>query len=126
MELDGKIAIITGPAKGMGEAVTMALAREGADLALAGRDMAPIETVADKVRALGRRAVTVRCDVTSPEDADALIAATTAEFGGRVDILVNVAGGSGPIETTSWDTTPEEFDQILERRPFRFTHIRRA
>lgn len=113
MELDGKIAIVTGPAKGMGEAVTMALAREGADLALAGRDMAPIEAVADKARALGRRVVAVACDVTSPEDVDALIAATVAEFGGRIDILVNVAGGSGPIETTAWDTTPEEFDQIL-------------
>ena len=113
MELDGKIAIVTGPAKGMGEAVTIALAREGADLVLTGRDMAPIDTVADKARALGRRAVSVPCDVTSPDDVDALIAAATAEFGGRIDILVNVAGGSGPIETTAWDTTPEEFDQIL-------------
>ncbi len=113
MELDGKIAIVTGPAKGMGEAVTMALAREGADLALTGRDMAPIEAVADKVRALGRRAVSVPCDVTSPEDVDALVATTRSRFGGRIDILVNIAGGSGPIETTTWDTTPEEFDQIL-------------
>ena len=113
MELDGKIAIVTGPAKGMGEAITMALTREGADLVLTGRDMAPIEAVADKVRALGQRAVSVPCDVTSPEDVDALIATTRAKLGGRIDILVNVAGGSGPIETTAWDTTPAEFDQIL-------------
>ncbi len=113
MELDGKIAIVTGPAKGMGQAVTMALAREGADLALAGRDMAPIEAVADKARALGRRAVAVRCDVTSAEDVDALIATTLGQLGGRIDILVNVAGGTGPIETTAWDTTPQEFDHIL-------------
>ena len=113
MELDNKIAIVTGPAKGMGEAVTTALAREGADLALAGRDMAPIEAVAEKVRGMGRRAIAVSCDVTSPADTEALIAATVAEFGGRIDILVNVAGGSGPIETTSWETTPEEFDEIL-------------
>ena len=45
MELDGKIAIVTGPAKGMGEAISMALTREGADLVLTGRDMAPIEAV---------------------------------------------------------------------------------
>ena len=113
MELDGKIAIVTGPAKGMGEAITMALTREGADLVLTGRDMAPIEAVADKVRALGQRAVSVPCDVTSPEDVDALIATTRAKLGGRIDILVNVAGGSGPVETTAWDTTPAEFDQIL-------------
>ena len=113
MELDGKIAIVTGPAKGMGQAVTLALAREGADLALAGRDMAPIEAVADEARALGRHAVAVPCDVTSAEDVDALIAATLGQLGGRIDILVNVAGGSGPIETTAWDTTPEQFDHIL-------------
>lgn len=113
MELDGKIAIVTGPAKGMGQAVTMALAREGADLALAGRDMAPIEAVAEEARAQGRRAVAVPCDVTSPQDVDALIATTRSQLGGRIDILVNVAGGSGPIETTSWDTTPEQFDDIL-------------
>ncbi len=113
MELDCRIAIVTGPAKGMGQAVTLALAREGADLALAGRDMAPIEAVADTARALGRRAVAVPCDVTSPQDVDALVATTRSQLGGRIDILVNVAGGSGPIETTTWDTTPEEFDQIL-------------
>jgi 3-oxoacyl-[acyl-carrier protein] reductase len=113
MELEGKIAIVTGPAKGMGEAVTLALAREGADLVLTGRDMAPIEEVAEKVRDLGRRAISVPCDVTDPDAVDAMVAKTKAEFGGRIDILVNVAGGSGPIETTAWDTTPEEFDDIL-------------
>ena len=113
MELDGKIAIVTGPAKGMGEAITMALAREGADLVLTGRDMEPIEAVADKVRAHGQSAISVPCDVTSPEEVDAMIATTRTKFGGSIDILVNVAGGSGPIETTAWETTPEEFDQIL-------------
>ena len=114
MELGGRVAVVTGPAKGMGAAVSMALAREGADLVLAGRDTAAIEPVASEVEALGRRTLTVRCDVTSAAEVEAM-AARAVELGeGRVDILVNVAGGSGPIETPSWETTPDEFDQIVE------------
>ncbi len=113
-ELSGRIAIVTGPAKGMGAAVSLALAREGADLVLAGRDTAAIEPVAADIAALGRRARIARCDVTSPAEVEAM-AAEALEFGrSRIDILVNVAGGSGPIETPSWETTPAEFDQIVE------------
>jgi NAD(P)-dependent dehydrogenase (short-subunit alcohol dehydrogenase family) len=114
MELGDRVAVVTGPAKGMGAAVSLALAREGADLVLAGRDTAAIEPVAAEVEALGRRALIVRCDVTNATAVEAM-AARAVEFGdGRVDILVNVAGGSGPIETPSWETTPDEFDQIVE------------
>jgi 3-oxoacyl-[acyl-carrier protein] reductase len=113
-ELAGRIAIVTGPAKGMGAAITLALAREGADLVLAGRDVAAIEPVAADVAALGRRAQIARCDVTNAADVAALAEAALAFGSGRIDILVNVAGGSGPIETPSWQTTPDEFDQIVE------------
>ena len=56
MKLENKNAIVTGAAKGMGAAITLTLAREGADLVLTARDTAPLEEVADEVRALGRRA----------------------------------------------------------------------
>jgi len=112
--LEGKIAIVTGPAKGMGAAITLALAREGVDLCLAGRDMAAIAPVAADARKLGRRVVEAKCDVTSAADVDAMVKKTLDCFGGRIDILVNVAGGRGPLETTSWDTTPEQFDDIVE------------
>jgi len=114
MELAGRIAVVTGPAKGMGAAVTLALAREGADLMLAGRDVMAIEPVAGDVTGLGRRAAVVCCDVTDAVQVDAMAARALEFGGGRVDILVNVAGGSGPIETSAWDTTPEDFDQIVE------------
>ncbi|HTT81726.1 MAG TPA: SDR family oxidoreductase [Stellaceae bacterium] len=114
MELAGRSAIVTGPAKGMGAAITLALAREGADLVLAGRDLAAIEPVAGAVAGLGRRARIVRCDVTSPAEVTAMAAEAREFGGGQIDILVNVAGGSGPLETPSWDTTPEAFDQIVE------------
>ena len=113
LQLKGKVAIITGPAKGMGAAISLAFAREGAHLALAGRDTAAIEPVAQQARALGVQVVVVPCDVTDASDCSALVSAATA-LGSGVDILVNVAGGSGPIGKTGWDTTPAEFDQIIE------------
>ena len=112
--LEGKVAIVTGPAKGMGAAITLGLAREGVDLVLAGRDMDAIAPVTAGVRKLGRKAVQVQCDVTDAAQVDALLKETIAAFGGRIDILVNVAGGRGPLETTAWETTPEQFDDVVE------------
>ena len=113
LQLKGKVAIITGPAKGMGAAISLAFAREGAHLALAGRDVAAIEPVAAAARALGVKVLVVPCDVTDATDCDQL-AKQAATLGDAIDILVNVAGGSGPIGKTGWDTTPAEFDQIIE------------
>lgn len=110
--LNGKVAIVTGPAKGMGAAVTLALAKEGVDLCLTGRDMAAIAPVTADVKKLGRRAIEAKCDLTSERDVNAMVAKTLEAFG-RIDILVNVAGGRGPLETTAWDTTPEQMDEIL-------------
>lgn len=114
LNLGGKVAIVTGPAKGMGAAITLALAREGVNLCLAGRDMDAIAPVAKEAKALGRKVIQVQCDVTDPARVDNLVKETLAAFGGRIDILVNVAGGRGPLETASWETTPEQFDDIVE------------
>jgi 3-oxoacyl-[acyl-carrier protein] reductase len=114
LNLDGKVAIVTGPAKGMGAAVTLALAGEGVDLCLAGRDMAAIARVAEQARKLGRNAIESKCDMTRVEEVSATVAKTLDSFGGRIDILVNVAGGRGPLETAAWDTTPEQFDEVVE------------
>ena len=112
LNLQGRVALITGPAKGMGAAVTRAFAAEGCRLALAGRDTAAIEPVADEVRAAGAEAIILAADLTDAAQCDAAVAATIKAFG-RLDILVNVAGGSGPIGKTGAQTTPEEFDDIV-------------
>jgi len=114
MELRGRVAIVTGPGKGMGPAIVRALAREGADLVLLGRDLGPIGAIAKEAETLGRRTLAVACDVTKPAEVDAAVRQTLAAFDGRIDVLVNCAGGTGPLETTAWDTTPEQFDQIVE------------
>jgi NAD(P)-dependent dehydrogenase (short-subunit alcohol dehydrogenase family) len=113
LQLKGKVALITGPAKGMGRAVTLAFAREGANLVLAGRDTAAIEPVAMEARALGAEALVVPCDLTVAAQTEALAAQALASFG-RIDVLVNVAGGSGPIGKTGVETTMEEFNEIVQ------------
>jgi NAD(P)-dependent dehydrogenase (short-subunit alcohol dehydrogenase family) len=113
LQLNGRVAMITGPAKGMGAVITEAFAAEGARLALLGRDCIAIEPVAKSVRATGGEAIVVPCDLTDPQQCADAAAKTKAAYGDRIDILVNVAGGSGPIGKTGVDTTPEEFDAIV-------------
>jgi NAD(P)-dependent dehydrogenase (short-subunit alcohol dehydrogenase family) len=113
LQLKDKVTLITGPAKGMGAAITLAFAREGAKLVLAGRDTAAIEPVAAEARALGAEAIVVPCDLTKSEQTEALAAAALKAFG-RIDVLVNVAGGSGPVGKTGWETTTDEFNEIVE------------
>jgi len=113
LHLKDKVTIITGPAKGMGRAVSLAFAREGARLVLAGRDMAAIEPVAAEARLLGANAIVVSCDMTEPAQTEALAAKALEAFG-RIDVLVNVAGGSGPIGKTGWETTADEFNEIVQ------------
>lgn len=113
LQLKNKVTVITGPAKGMGRAISLAFAKEGAQLVLAGRDLAAIEPVAQEARALGVTVHVLPCDMTDPAQTEALAQQTLTAFG-RIDILVNVAGGSGPIGKTGWETSTDEFNQIVE------------
>ncbi len=104
-DFSGRVAIVTGGGTGIGAVTAMQLAERGADLVLAGRKAAPLEESAAKIiKATGRRCLAVPTDVTVPEQANALIEATIAEFG-RLDMLVNNAGKGShrPLRTM----TPE-------------------
>jgi NAD(P)-dependent dehydrogenase (short-subunit alcohol dehydrogenase family) len=114
LALKGRVAVITGPAKGMGAAISKAFAAEGCRLALLGRDIGAIDPVAKDIRAGGGEAVVVACDVTDGGQCAAAVETTRAAFGGRIDILVNVAGGSGPIGKTGVETTEKEFRAIVD------------
>ncbi len=113
LQLRDKVAVITGPAKGMGRAVSLAFAAEGAKLVLAGRDTEAIEPVAEGARAFGVPVSVVRCDLTVSAQTEALAQHALQAFG-RVDVLVNVAGGSGPIGKTGWETSTDEFNEIVQ------------
>ena len=101
--LEGRI--VTGAAKGMGREICLTLAREGASLVLAARDVSPLEALAREIEALGRRALVQPTDVTQEAAVKALVDATRGAFGGRIDVLVNGAGITGPIETPVWETS---------------------
>ena len=111
--LEGRIAIVTGAAKGMGREICLTLAREGADLVVAAREVAPLEALAREIEALGRRALVQPTDVTVEAHVKALVEAARAAFGGRMDILVNAAGITGPIETPVSEIAVEDFDEVL-------------
>ena len=111
--VEGKNAVVTGAAKGMGAAITLTLARDGADLLLAARDVPPLEEVAQQARDLGRRVEVVKTDVAVDSDVAAMAAAAREFFSGKIDILVNVAGMTGPIETPAWEIDPDDFNEVL-------------
>jgi NAD(P)-dependent dehydrogenase (short-subunit alcohol dehydrogenase family) len=111
--LTNKIVAITGPAKGMGEAVTRAFADEGARLALLARDTQAVSVLEKELRDQGIDVVLVACDITKPEQCEKAVEHIREAFGDVPDVLVNVAGGSGPVGKTGADTTFEEFEEIV-------------
>jgi len=113
MDLQGRVGIVTGPAKGMGAAISRTLASAGADLILAGRDTAAIGPVALEIAGAGRAAFVVRCDVTDEADVAGLMDAVGRHFAGRIDFLINVAGGSGTLGKPFWENSRAEFEQIM-------------
>lgn len=113
MKLLNKTAIVTGAAKGMGAAITTTLAREGADVVLTARDTPALDEVAAEVRKLGRKAHVVACDVIEEDQVAAMVARALEVFGGRIDILVNVAGVTGPVETPVQDIKVADFDYVI-------------
>ncbi|MFL5806437.1 MAG: SDR family NAD(P)-dependent oxidoreductase [Roseiflexaceae bacterium] len=89
--LHGRRAVVTGAGRGIGRSIALALAAAGADVAVSARSQAEIEGVAEQLRALGRRALAITCDVTDPAQVAQMADAAVAGLGG-VDILINNAG----------------------------------
>jgi NAD(P)-dependent dehydrogenase (short-subunit alcohol dehydrogenase family) len=111
-KLTGKLALVTGGARGLGRTMALALAEAGADVALAGRTMGTLEsTAADIAAATGRRVVPFAADVTKVDDVRRL-AADVASSMGAVDILVNNAGNNirGPVQ----ELTEADWDSVLD------------
>ena len=105
MRLEGRIAVVSGGAKGVGRAITLALAREGCAVALLGRDEAAMREAAAEVEASGREAGTWRADIREDSEVAAAVRATHARFG-RIDILVNAAGVSAGDPAPLWERIP--------------------
>jgi 7-alpha-hydroxysteroid dehydrogenase len=105
--LTDKVAIVTGAGAGIGRASALALAEAGADVVLAARTLEKLERVAEQVRGLGRRALSVRCDVNASAELEDVASRALATFG-RIDVLVNNAGGTPP--TAALDLSQRDFE----------------
>lgn len=110
MRLQGRVAVVTGGGRGIGKAVALAYAREGADVVVAARSRDEIEQTAHEIEMLGRRALPVQVDVCQVDQVNAMVDATLQRFG-RVDILFNAAGSRAvaPSEALSY----EDWQRVL-------------
>lgn len=109
MSINGKVALVTGAGQGIGRAIALRLASEGADIAIADVNEENMTAVADEVKASGRNATTVRADVSQREDVYAAVDHAEKELGG-FDIIVNNAG-IAQVQPLA-EVTPEEVDKI--------------
>jgi len=125
LDLDGKIVFVTGGAKGMGPAIARAFGREGAKLLLIGRDMAALNNLRSELADTGVFAEAYRCDVTDSAEVDQVVGGILAAHG-RIDVLINAAGGTGPVGTAAWETSPEAFDEIITLNLNGCFHMMRA
>ena len=109
-QLDGQVALVTGAGTGIGRASAIALAQEGAALALVGRRQSLLDETAVAIRDAGGSALILSADITDPEAARAVVAQTESEFG-RLDVLVNNAGGGSKSRSVRTIET-EDFEGV--------------
>jgi NAD(P)-dependent dehydrogenase (short-subunit alcohol dehydrogenase family) len=111
MKLHGKVAVVTGGLRGIGQAIALAMAGEGAEILIAGRSMESAGQTEQAIQALGRRCVALQADVSDEDAVQRMLALTVQHFGG-LDILVNNAGIAlfKPID----EFTLAEFSRVME------------
>jgi gluconate 5-dehydrogenase len=110
-DLSGRVAVVTGTSRGLGQYMARALAKAGADLVLTSRDASRLSPFEAEMKALGRRAVSLELDVRNLESIEKMVAGAEAAFG-HLDILVNNAGCN--VRKPALDVTWEDWNLILD------------
>ncbi len=130
LPLEGKIAVVTGSSRGIGKGIALCLAQEGADVVVCARSdasaanpLGSIEKTAGEIRALGRRALPIKLDVTDDAEVRAMVGTVMKEFG-RIDIMVNNAARMGQGGGDFWGSSPDSIDAYYRtnlRAPYLIT-----
>jgi NAD(P)-dependent dehydrogenase (short-subunit alcohol dehydrogenase family) len=124
LDAHDKVVVVTGGSKGLGRAMALGFAEAGADVVVASRKLDPCEEVAAEIRALGQKALAVRCHVGDWGDCAALVETTVNVFG-RIDVLVNNAG-IAPVPPSLLEVSAELFDKTIAvnlKGPLRLTAL---
>jgi len=111
LELEGKVALVTGGSRGLGRAIVIRLAEEGCGLAICARGEEALVEVAEEVRGMGRPVYCQTLDVTEAESVDAFVETAARQLGG-LDILVNNVGGNRRVAFA--DSQDRDWQEILE------------
>lgn len=109
-DLTGKVALVTGSSRGIGRAMALGLANYGADVVIVSRNYNECREAASEIRGVGRRALTLQCDVTKKDEVESLVTKAVEEYG-KIDILVNNAGMN--IRKLLVDYAEEDWDKVL-------------
>ena len=110
--LTGRTALVTGGSRGLGRAIAVALAHAGADVAVASRTPAGVESVLDEIRSAGRRAMAVEMDVSDVQQVEDGVRNVVDELG-ALDVLVNNAGGGAGL-TPAEELSPTDFQRVID------------
>ena len=111
MQLEGKIAVITGGGRGLGKGIALTFAAEGSDVVIAGRNESALKETANEIEAMGRKCLPIVTDQAVPEQVRNMVDRALERFD-RVDVLVNNAGISGPVLSVA-DMDWEAWEQTL-------------
>ena len=115
LNLHEKVAVVTGGGRGIGEAICMAFAKEGAHVVVSDVDFTTASEVSERIKAMGQRARSAKAEVSSLEDVTRIRESVIKEFV-KIDLLVNNAGISPKKEggqTFTWEILPEEWDRVM-------------